>query len=117
MATQVVRPIDVNKLKDNGPCGVKTSDGFTPIPDAKHNPHIIDLAGWAVDNTTSSTYKKSLKFKEVDFAAMKELPIGGGTMYYIILTADDGGSTGLYETMVWQHLWPPSKELVYFNKI
>ncbi|KAG8388896.1 hypothetical protein BUALT_Bualt02G0173000 [Buddleja alternifolia] len=113
MATQVVSPIDGVKHGDNSPIGGMNSGGITPIPDAKHNPHIIDLARWAVDEYNKE-HKTSLKFVKVDYAAQQ---VVSGMMYYITLEAANGGLMGVYEAKVWEQAWISSRKLVEFKQI
>ncbi|KAG8372069.1 hypothetical protein BUALT_Bualt12G0028200 [Buddleja alternifolia] len=117
MATQVASPIDGKKLGDIKPIGVMTPEGFTPIPDAEKNPHIIDLAGWAVDQYNKE-HGTSLKFKKVYYAFRQVIYGADDIMYSIILEADYRARKGVYAATVRERFrMLPERELVAFVKI
>ncbi|CAH2052735.1 unnamed protein product [Thlaspi arvense] len=86
--------------------------GWIPITNIK-DPHVVQIGEFAVSEYKKQT-KSGLKF---DSVVSGESQVFSGLNYWLVVAADDSGTSKNYEAIVWEELWQKSMNLTSFTPL
>ena len=87
--------------------------GWTPIKDIKNDPHVAEIAEYAVTEYDKRS-GANLKLVKV---VKGETQVVAGINYRLVLKAKDGSKTTDYEAVVWEKAWEHFRNLTSFTPL
>ncbi|CAO2197250.1 unnamed protein product [Urochloa humidicola] len=93
--------------------GGQSGGGFEIAPGRENDPHIIDLASFAVSEHNKND-NDQLEFQNLVQVKLRAV---SGAEYLLTIEAKDGEVTKLYEAKVWDRPWMDFKQLLDFKLV
>lgn len=85
---------------------------YRPIEDI-HNPHVVEIAEFAVSELNKQ-FQKKLVFQSV---VRGEKQVVAGENYKLVITVKDESSSVNYECVVWEKVWLKFRKLTSFHEV